>query len=77
MKLLLCLVRIQDETREGAVLVVVSSVSFASVQFDIHLIPGVQVKDGAVAGVVVVLVCVLSDGTGPHRCCLSFPTGNF
>ena len=59
------LVGVQDEAGEGAVLVVVSPVGFASVQFDVDLVSGVQVQHGTVAGVVVVLVCVLSDGTGP------------
>ncbi len=40
--------------------------SFAAVQLDIDLVPRVQVQHSAVAGVVVVLVRVLSDGTGSH-----------
>ena len=37
---------------------------FPAVQFDVNLVPGVQMQDDAVAGVVVVLVCVLRDGAG-------------
>ena len=40
--------------------------SLAPVQFDEDLVAGVQVKDHAVAGVVVALVLVLGDGAGPH-----------
>lgn len=39
---------------------------FASVQLDEDLIACVQVQDHAVAGIVVVLVCILGDGAGPH-----------
>lgn len=60
------LVGVQDEAGEGAVFVVVASVRFAAVQFDVDLVPGVQVQHGAVAGVVIVLVSILSDGAGPH-----------
>lgn len=59
-------VSVQDETGESAVFVVVAAMGFASVQLDVDLVPGVQVQDDAVGGVVVVLVSVLSDGTGSH-----------
>lgn len=36
-----------------------------SIQLDEDFIAHVQVQDDAVAGVVIVLVCVLSNGTGP------------
>lgn len=39
---------------------------FASVQLDEDLIACVQVQDHAVAGIVVVLVCILGNGAGPH-----------
>lgn len=59
-------VRVEDEPREGAVLVVVASMSFASVQFDVNLISRVQVEQSGVACVIVVLVSVLSDGAGTN-----------
>lgn len=40
--------------------------SLASIQFDEDLVPGVEVKDNTVAGVVVALVLVLGYGTCPH-----------
>lgn len=57
---------IEDEAREGAILVVVASMGFASIQFDVNLIPCVQMEDDAVGGVVIVLVSVLGDGTGSN-----------
>lgn len=59
-------VSVEDETGESAVFVVVATVGFASVQFDVDLISRVQVQDDAVGGVVVVLVSILSDGTCSH-----------
>lgn len=59
------LVGVQDEAREGAVLVVVAPVSLSSIQLHVDLVSRVQVQHSTVAGVVVVLVRVLSDGTGP------------
>lgn len=56
------LIGVDDKAREGAVFVVVAPVSFASVQFDIDLVPGLQVQHRAVTGVVVVLIRVLGDG---------------
>lgn len=38
----------------------------APVQFDEDLIPGIQMKDDTVAGVVITLVLVLGYGTGPN-----------
>lgn len=58
------LVRVQKETGKRAVFVVVSAVRLAAVQFDINLVPGVQMQDDAVAGIVVVLVGVLRYGAG-------------
>lgn len=58
-------VGVEDEAREGAVLVAVAPVGFAAVQLDEDLVAGVQVEDDAVAGVVVALVLVLGDGAGP------------
>lgn len=59
-------VGVDDEARECAVFVAVAAVRFASVQLDEDLVARVQVQDHAVAGVVVVLVCVLGYGAGPH-----------
>lgn len=39
---------------------------FASIQLDEDLIACVQVQDHAVAGIVVVLVCILGNGAGPY-----------
>lgn len=58
-------VSVEDEPREGAVFVAVASVSFAPIQLNENLIARVQMKDDAVAGVVVTLVLVLGDGAGP------------
>ena len=58
-------VRVDDEAREGAVLVGVTAVHLPAVQLDENFISHVQVQDDAVAGVVVVLVRVLSNGAGP------------
>lgn len=71
-------VRVDDEARESAILVGVPSVHLPAVQLDKHLIAHVQVQDDAVAGVVVVLVCVLGNGAGPdlpreHRATPSRP----
>lgn len=60
------LIRVDDEAGEGAVLVAVASVRFAPIQFDENFVPRIQVQDHAIASVVVVLVCVLGDGAGPH-----------
>lgn len=57
---------VDDEARECAVFVAVATVRFASVELDEDLVARVQVQDHAVAGVVVVLVCVLGNGAGPH-----------
>lgn len=59
------LVRVQQEARERAVLVVIASVRLPTIQLHIHLVPGIKVQHHAIAGVVVVLVCVLRDGAGP------------
>lgn len=58
------LVRVQKETGERAVFVVVAAVRLAPVQLDINLVPGIKMQDHAVAGVVVVLVGVLGYGAG-------------
>lgn len=57
---------VDEEAGEGAVLVLVSSVDLPSVQLHAHLVAYVQMQDDAVGGVVVVLVCVLSDGACSH-----------
>lgn len=59
-------VSVQHEAGEGAVLVVVPPVRLPAVQLDVYLVPGLEVQDHAVAGVVVVLVGVLGDGTGSY-----------
>lgn len=58
-------VRVDDEARESAILVGVPSVHLPAVQLDEDFIAHIQVQDDAVAGVVVVLVCVLGNGAGP------------
>lgn len=60
------LVGVDEEAGEGAVLVGVAPVHLAPVQLHVHLVPYIQVQDHAVGGIVVVLVGVLGDGTGPH-----------
>lgn len=57
---------IEDEARESAVLVVVSSVGFSTIQFDVNFVPCVQMEDDAVRGVVIVLVGVLGNSTGTN-----------
>ena len=59
-------VGVDEEAREGAVFVGVSAMYFAPVELYAHLVPHVQVEDDAVGGVVVVLICILSNCTGPH-----------
>lgn len=56
---------VDEEAGEGAVFVGVSSVNFAPIQLYTHFIPHVQVQDDTVGGVVIVLICILSDSTGP------------
>lgn len=58
-------VGIEDEPWEGAVFVAVAPVSFAPIQFYENLIACIQMKDDTVAGVVITLVLVLGNGTGP------------
>lgn len=57
---------VDEEAREGAVFVDVSAVYFAPVQLYTHFVPNIQVQDHTVGGVVVVLICILSDCTGSH-----------
>lgn len=59
-------ISVQHEAGEGAVLVVVAPVRLSAVQLDVNLVPGLEVEDNTVAGVVVVLIGVLGDGTGSH-----------
>lgn len=59
-------VGVDEEAREGAVFVGVSAVNFAPVQLYANFISYIQVQDYAVGGIVVVLVCILSDCTGSH-----------
>lgn len=59
-------VGVDEEAGEGAVFVSVSSMNFAPVQLHKHFVAYVQVQDDTVGGVVVVLICVLSDCTRPH-----------
>lgn len=58
-------VRVDDEAREGAVLVGVAAVHLPAVQLDENLVAHVKVQNDAVAGVVIVLVRILSNGAGP------------
>lgn len=61
-------VSVDDETGESAVFVIVASVGLPAIQLDVDLVSRFQVQHGAVAGVVVVLIGVLGDGTGTHLC---------
>lgn len=63
---------VDEEAGEGAVLVCVPSVDLPPVQLHTHLIAHVQMQDHTVGGVVVILISILSDGTGSY---LS-PTGD-
>lgn len=58
-------VRVDDESREGAVLVSVTAVHLPTVQLDEDLVTHIQVQNDAVAGIVVVLISILSNGAGP------------
>lgn len=60
------LVGVDEEAGEGAVLVGIASVHFAPIELDTHLVPHVQMQDHAVGSVVVILISVLSDGTGSY-----------
>lgn len=60
------LVWVDEEAGEGAVLVGIASVHFAPVELDTHLIAYVQMQDHAVGSIVVILISVLSDGTGSY-----------
>lgn len=53
---------VDEESRESAVLVLVSSMDLPSIQLYTNLISDVQMQDDAVGGVVIILVSVLSDG---------------
>lgn len=59
-------VGVDEESREGAIFVVVSAVNFAPIQLHTNFISHVEVKDNTVGRVVVVLVRVLSDCTGSY-----------
>lgn len=59
-------VRVDEEAREGAVFVGVSSMDLPPVQLYTHLVPHVQMQDHTVGCVVVVLVRILGYGTGLH-----------
>lgn len=58
-------VRVDDEARESAVFVGVTAVHLPSIQLDEDFISHIQVQDDAVAGIVIVLVRVLSNSAGP------------
>lgn len=60
------LVGVDEEAGEGAVLVGIASVHFTPVELDTHLVAHVQMQDHAVGCVVVILISVLSDGTGSY-----------
>lgn len=59
-------IRIQKKARESAVFIVVASMGFASIQFDVDFVSRVQVEHYTVAGVVIILVRILSNGAGTH-----------
>lgn len=56
---------VDNEPREGAVLVGVPAMHLATVQLDEDLITHIQMQNDAVAGVVVILIRILSNGAGP------------
>lgn len=58
-------VRVDDEARESAILVGVPAVHLPAVQLNKDFIAHIQVQDDAVAGVVIVLICILGNGAGP------------
>lgn len=58
-------VRVDDEARESAILVGVPAVHLPAVELDKDFIAHIQVQDHTVAGIVVVLVCILCNGAGP------------
>lgn len=58
-------VGVDDESREGAVLVGVSAVHLPTVQLDEDLVTHIEVQNDAVAGIVIVLIRILSNGAGP------------
>lgn len=60
------LIWIQNESREGAVLVVVAPMGLAPVQFDVDLVSRLQMQHGTVTGIIIVLVSVLGYGTGSN-----------
>lgn len=55
-------VRVDKESRESAVLILISSVDFSAIQLHANLIPDVQMQDHAVGCVVVVLISILCNG---------------
>lgn len=57
-------VGVDDEAREGAVFVGVATMHLPAVQFYEDLVAHIQVQNDAVAGIVVVLVRILSNGAG-------------
>lgn len=59
-------VGVKNEAREGAVFVVVASVGFATIQFDVDFIASVQMQNHTVRGVVIVLISILSDRAGSY-----------
>lgn len=57
---------VDEEAGEGAVLVCVPSMDLPSIQLHTHLIAHIQMQDHTVGGIVVILISVLSDGTGSY-----------
>lgn len=53
------LIGIYHKTREGAVLVVVATMSFAAVQLNVNLVTRFEVKNDTIAGIIVILVSIL------------------
>lgn len=59
-------VGVDKESRKGAVFVVVPAMNFAPIQLHANFISNVEVKDNTVGRIVVVLVSILSNCTGPY-----------
>lgn len=59
-------VGVDEESREGTVFVVVSTVNFAPIKLHANFISHVEVKDNTVGRIVVVLVSILSNCAGSY-----------
>lgn len=60
------LISIYHEAREGAVLVVVATVSLAAIQLDVDLVTRFEMENDTIAGIIVILVSILRYGACPN-----------